>query len=109
MLNFVKVITMLKLFFYRTMELFSGKNKKKKDIEVECGELFVTGKDNVEIDLPILPRAIEVKFKHREHHIPCNPHHHKLSWEVCKHHHQYKLIIKWDVSDLSEIIWVAYF
>lgn len=100
---------MLKLYWYRALELFSGKTSPKKNVEAEFGELLVTGRDKTEINLPYLPRVIEVKFKDREHHVPCNMHHDKLEYEICRHHHEYKLIIEWHVGNMREISWIVYF
>lgn len=105
----VRVILMLKILYFRVTDWLLGRKVQHKHIDAETGELLVSGKDHTEINLPTLPRIIEVKFKHEHRSIPCDHHHDKLDYEICRHEHQYKLIIKWHVSSLREITWIAYF
>jgi len=84
----------------------------------ESGEFVVVGADHVDIPLIDFPHRVEVAFKHKPHHPhPCDPHHHhhhndELEWEVHRNfqgHHTYVLKIKWQVYDVREIFWVAYY
>lgn len=82
----------------------------------EGGELIVVGHDKVEIPLKDFPHRVEVMFKHKHEPPPCDPHHHhhtdRLEWEIHRNfhsHHAYSLHIRWHVSEVREIIWVAYF
>ncbi len=109
MSDFLGIMIMIKLHIYRAIEFFKGKKNKRKNGEIEFGEILASGSNSVEIDLINLPRHIEVKFKHHEHHTPCDNHHDKLHYEFHKFQHQYRLIIKWDVGSLREISWIAYF
>jgi|ERR1700748_3407935 len=105
-----KAITMLlKYTYYKLLDLLAGRKSSKKEIEAEFGDLDVSGRGEVEIDLPTLPKVIEVKFKDHSHHIPCDQHHDKLEYSLHRHHHAYKLIIKWHINSLREIAWIAYF
>ena len=105
----VGIILMLKILYYKVTDWLLGRKVQEKQIDAEFGELLVQGKDCTEINLPTLPKAIEVKFRHPHQHIPCDHHHDKLQYEISRHHHQYKLIISWHVSTLREIDWIAYF
>ncbi len=105
----IRIIMILKIAYYKVTDWLLGRKPQKKDVEVEFGELVVSGSDSTEIDLPILPRGIEVKFKHEHHHTPCDQHKDKLSYKVARNHHKYKLVIEWNVSTLREVTWIAYF
>lgn len=105
----IRIILMIKFLYYRVTDWLSGKKQQSKDIEAEFGELLISGKDKAEINLPSLPRNVEVKFKDNQQHIPCDHHHDKLNHKVSRHHHQYQLIIDWHVSSLREITWIVYF
>lgn len=107
--NFFKVLVMLKLYFFRALEFLKGRKNTPKDVEAETGDLLVSGIGETEILLPSLPRVIEVNFKDTQIHIPCDHHHDKLEYEICKHHHTYKLIIKWHVGNFREVVWIAFF
>ena len=80
---------------------------------MQSGELIVTGKDKVHIHLNKFPDKVEVWFKDDLECVPCNPHHHDwLEWEVHRSnttfsHSHHILIIKWDVSGMREIKWMA--
>jgi len=89
----------------------------------ECGELIVSGADTIEIYLQNLPHHVECHFKKKPVPAPCdhscddddhNHHRHdKLEWEVQRFHHnfahKYRLVIKWKVSGVREILWSANF
>lgn len=94
--------------------------------EMQSGELDVTGKDKVEINLGARsPCRVIVKFKGGHHHVPCNPKHRdELKWEVknkhyhhphdfrhdhCHHEDKYMLMISWDVTNVRTIEWVVYY
>jgi hypothetical protein len=93
---------------------------------MQSGELVVTGKDKVEIDLGHRhPKSVIVKFSDDCVIVPCNPRHHdELRWDVknrhhkhphdarhdhCKHRDEYILTIKWHVTGVRTIEWVAYY
>jgi hypothetical protein len=84
---------------------------------MQSGELVVTGKDKVELQLGHRhPDSVSVKFKGGHAHVPCNPKHHdELRWEIKthhshEHHHtEYVLVISWYVTDVRTIEWVAYY
>jgi hypothetical protein len=103
-----KVITMIKLFYYRTLDFLAGKTNKRKE-DAEIGELVVTGKGETEIPLESLPRLVEMKFKDCQDPVPCNPHHDKFHHEIHRKDHKYFMIIKWNVSSVREIVWAIYF
>ena len=105
----IRMIMILKIIYYKVTDWVLGRKPQKKDVEVEFGELCVSGSDSTEIDLPILPRVIEVKFKHNHHHVPCDHYKDELKYKLVRNHHQYKLVIEWDVSTLREVSWIAYF
>jgi hypothetical protein len=76
---------------------------------MQSGELTVTGKNSIHIPLEHLPAEVKVYFKDDCEVVPCNPHHvDRLEYEVHtnnKHHMHFMLIVKWDVSDVREIVW----
>jgi hypothetical protein len=104
-----RIIEMIKLYWYRTLDLIFGKTSQKKEPEVEFGEVLASGKGDVEIPLVRLPKLVEAKFKDFVDPVPCNPHHDKLHHSVEKHHHQYLLKLNWHTSAPREIVWIAYF
>jgi hypothetical protein len=98
------------------------------DKRFESGELIITGDDAVEIHLNDIPHHVSVHFKKKPHPSPCDHHghhhhhdddnddddhdherHDKLEWEIQRSHHnqKYRLIIKWKVSSVREILWLA--
>lgn len=94
---------------------------------MQSGELEVTGRYKVEINLGSHPPCrVMVGFrKGHHHHVPCNPKHHdELRWELlnkhqhhrhdarhdhCHHEDKYILVIAWDIADVRTIEWVAYY
>jgi hypothetical protein len=89
---------------------------------MQSGELDVTGRDRIEINLGKHPPCrVMVKFKSGHHHVPCNPKHHdELRWELenkhnphrhdhYHHENKYVLMISWHVTDVRTIEWVAYY
>lgn len=80
---------------------------------MQSGQLFVSGKNKVIINLKGHPDKVSVHFHGHSHVVPCNHHHHhdSLEWEVIvdnKHDHiKYTLIIKWNVTDVRQIKWEA--
>jgi hypothetical protein len=87
---------------------------------MQSGELLVTGKDSVDIELRDHPDEVEVKFIDDIVIVPCDHHHHdNLQWEVrrlhrtgrqvTKHHrkHFYVLTITWQVTGVRKICWEA--
>lgn len=90
----------------------------RHNIKHQTGDLTVTGHAHVTINLDDLPHSVEVKFKPKHEPPPCDPHHHhhhhhdhdELEWNVHRNfemHHAYTLVIKWKVSNVREIIWIA--
>jgi len=89
---------------------------------MQSGELLVTGKDSVDIELHDHPDHVDVEFIDDVVVVPCDHHHQDhLEWEVrrvhhvarasVKHHrkHHYVLTIKWHVTGIRKIKWtVAY-
>lgn len=80
----------------------------------EGGVLVVTGQDEVKIPIMDFPHRVEVLFKKKHGPPPCNPHHHhhdRLEWEVHRNYQfckrTYNLIIRWNVQDIREIIWMV--
>lgn len=81
------------------------------------GELVVLGHGKVQLHLKDYPHKIEVFFKKKPAPPPCDPHHHlkfdELEWQVHRVHrgpgHVYTLDIAWNVHEIREIIWLAYF
>ena len=90
----------------------------------QSGELMVSGSSEITIPLKSHPDYIRVIFKEVCNIVPCNPHHHDhLEWEVIsedhhdhhqdhgahghKHELKYSLHIKYEVSGVRDIIWVA--
>jgi hypothetical protein len=79
-----------------------------RPIDILSNELTVTGKNQIEIELlPRRPETVIVEFKSEARHIPCNPAHDHLGWEVFRKHGAYYLRIWWNVSSPREIIWVV--
>jgi len=93
---------------------------------MQSGELNVTGRDKVEINLgKHHPCRVVVRFKGGHHHVPCNPKHHdELRWELknkhrphrhdrrndhCHHENKYVIMICWHVTDVRTIEWAAYY
>ena len=85
---------------------------------MQSGEIDVTGRDKVEINLgKHHPCRVIVKFKGGHHHVPCNPKHHdELRWELkdkhqthSHHENKYVLMISWHVTDVRTIEWAAYY
>ena len=78
--------------------------------EIMSGELLVIGKDSIQIELKKgRPETVLVEFKGHPKHVPCNPHHDKLEWEIHRRHHGLVLVIKWDVSSARAIVWAVSF
>lgn len=76
--------------------------------EIMSGELFVIGKEEIFIRLKHTePKTVLVEFKGHQHHIPCNPHHDKLEWEIMHKGDYYVLVIKWDVQGIREVVWAV--
>jgi len=70
-------------------------------------ELYITGKDEVEIDLDGEPEEVLVYFDAHFCPTPCDPKHDKCDW---KHHHdkqknKHKLKISWDVAGVKCLSW----
>lgn len=80
---------------------------------MQKGELIVSGKDKIKIDLHGFPREVKVEFSDQCVIVPCNPHHHDfVEFEV--HSSQsnrggFVLVISWDVTGVREIKWAAYY
>lgn len=94
---------------------------------MQSGKLTVTGHNSTRIPLAGWPHQVIVRFEREPEPVPCNPHHHhdhdKLEYEVIgidddqrdhhrpEHHHHdrlFFLVIKWDVSEIREIEWIAF-
>lgn len=82
-----------------------------KEIDMQKGELTVSGTNSVEIRLHAFPSEVKVEFNDEIIPVPCNPHHvDHLEYDVhtSTHHHKgFKLIIRWSVADTREITWKA--
>lgn len=82
---------------------------------MQSGEIDVTGKDKIEINLgKCHPGRVIVRFEGNYHHVPCNPKHHdELRWEIKNKNsgveNTFALIISWDVTNVRTIEWVAYY
>ena len=79
---------------------------------MQSGELDVSGKDRIRIDLHKLPRDVKVRFSDDDCIVPCNPHHRDfVEFEIHatnRHHGGYVLIISWEVTGVRKIKWTAY-
>jgi hypothetical protein len=93
--------------------MFKHKNRKE-----QRGDLVVVGSAKVVIPLLDFPHRIEVQFKRKLGPPPCDPCHHrrldKLKYKVYRHYmshckNAYTLVIEWDVHDIREIFWQAYY
>ena len=81
-----------------------------KQEDIMSGELLVVGKNSLQINLRNgKPDTVLVEFKGHPHHVPCNPHHDRVEWEIHEKHYGFVLVIKWDVSSAREIIWAVSF
>jgi hypothetical protein len=79
------------------------------------GELDVTGKNKVELDLMRRPRRVRVHFKNDEVILPCNPNHFdELEWFVKEREEgemdgpkkrRFFLEINWSVNSSRAIVW----
>jgi len=75
------------------------------------GHLCVSGCGDLEIPLKHRPENTFVYFSEDPSCHPCNPGSNDyLEWEVVHthgphSHHEYLLIIKWNVSSMREVIW----
>lgn len=121
-------LLILKIWFHLTFawrkvrQLLCG---EPLGVPMLSGELIVTGKEDVEIELGNRhPKYIVVRFKDHHMMIPCNPKHHDhLKWEVknhhqshkhdrrhehCNHEDRYVLKIYWHVTGVRHISWVVY-
>lgn len=79
------------------------RNHKHKE---QSGEITASGTDNISITLgPRPPHAVEVRFEHHPHHVPCNPAQDKLEHEIIRVNNEFILKISWSVSDVREIVW----
>ncbi len=76
---------------------------------MQSGELIVTGKDYITIDLRGLPAKAHAHFIHELQITPCNPHHRdELEWEVHNSntdHSSFVLVISWSVTGVREVRW----
>ncbi len=84
------------------------KHKHKFNADM-AGELWVTGKDKIEIKLHVTePEEIYAEFVDELEIVPCNPNHcDSLEMEVHWRLFHYVLVIKWDVSAVREIVWAV--
>lgn len=80
---------------------------------MQSGELIVSGKDKIKIDLHGRPREVKARFTDDDCVVPCNPHHYDfLEYEVHTsnhNHHGFVLVISWEVSGVREIKWTVYY
>jgi hypothetical protein len=80
---------------------------------MQKGELQVSGKDKIKIDLHGFPREVKVEFAGEDFVIPCNPHHHDfVEFEVhASNHtkHGFILIISWDVAGVRQVNWSVHY
>lgn len=78
--------------------------------KVISGNLLVVGKDTFEVEMKYgKPDTVLVEFKNSPVQVPCNPHHNKLSWDLVQRHHGFFLVIKYNVSAPTEIVWAVSF
>jgi len=83
-------------------------NNNNKNIS---GELHVSGKDHILIELDANPTSVSVDFKkphkrHRRHHnVPCNPHQDQLCAEALCVDGMFFLRIEWVVAGTREVVW----
>jgi hypothetical protein len=83
---------------------------RHKAPEILSGNITVSGKDKIEIELgDRRPKTVIVEFKDRPNPTPCNPHHDHLDWHCMFKRRQYVLIVNWDVFDTREVIWAVEF
>ena len=87
--------------------------------DTQNGELMVTADGEILIPLRSKPVHIRLEFKDCQHIVPCNPNHFdELEWEVISHdgHHgghdhkhepKFSLHIKWNVSDVRDVVWIV--
>ena len=80
---------------------------------MQSGELIVTGKDKAIIPLNGFPSEVKAHFKDDEVVVPCNPiHADTLEYEVHASNTVaggFVLIISWDVTNVREIVWHAFY
>lgn len=75
------------------------------------GELHVSGKDSILIELDHNPSSVCVEFKkphhrHKRHHnVPCNPHQDQLYSEAVSIDGMFFLRIEWIVVGTREVVW----
>ena len=100
--------------------------------DAQNGELMVTAEGEILIPLKSNPAHIKIEFKDCQHNVPCNSNHFdELEWEVIshdghdcngghdkhdkhdKHEHEhdhepkFSLHIKWNVSDVRDVVWMV--
>ncbi len=96
----------IKLLWFRLL----GKNhNQNSEHEIQFAEFTATGKGVNQIELLCPPKRIKVEFKDSPNHVPCDPHHDKLSWDIKKIHGKHFLIINWNVSGIREIKWMLFY
>ena len=77
---------------------------------MQSGELIVSGKNHVRIDLEHFPRRVKVKFVDNLTVPPCSPQDEdSLEYEVrSTASGKFILLIKWRVSNVREINWTTW-
>jgi len=81
-----------------------------KQEQIMSGELYVTGKDRLELDMKYgKPDTVLVEFKNQPTPVPCNPDQDELEWEVHFRDDGFVLEIKWRVSSARHIVWAVNF
>jgi hypothetical protein len=72
------------------------------------GDLTVSHKGELELELKHEPEKVEITFVDEEDcEVPCNPKvHDKVSWELHQKHHKTFVKIFWNVSGVRKISWI---
>ena len=93
------------VFLVKRVLFFLGLHKHFYNVELQAGELVVTGKNSIVFNLEKRPISVHVYFSDNCVLIPCNYSIDWLSFSIKKDN----LKIKWNVSGVRTIKWLIHY